>query len=348
MKPFTWIVLPVLGAALSAGQDPQGQASRSRLLIEPAEMDLGEIRQAEYPLEFRFRVEGPDPVVFQEILSSCGCTNFRLELDGRRLNPGDSLPAAASGLVVGVFDARQYRNEKRTWLRLVSNAANGYAEGRIRAWIRPTFVLKPPVVRFGEVAQATVRAGSSMVPLRVQSDRPFTVDGWSELPEGVAIEDAGMVEEDEQKGVYVRLLQVRLVPAAPSGMLFGTAVARTSLEHDLEVTVQATVLGPVQYFPAGRLSFGLCEPGQERSLALRVQAAAGVQLPQPDLRLEGDAVFSAELGASQAGRLYTVQVKLKPDAAAGVHRARLHIGYPQDSGLPAHEALVVATVKGAE
>lgn len=344
-------------AAGSAGQDPEPPGppppprSASRLVVEPLILDLGEIRQQEYPLEFAFQVEGGAPIVVHELLSSCGCTEARLEIDGQPYVFGSPLPGGTRGRLLGVFDARKYRNEKNTSLRLVGDQANGPVEVRVLSQIKPTFLVRPPALRFGEVAQATVRAGGAAHMVRVQTEEPFEVLRWRELPEWCTVEAAGPAQHDPAKGRYLCEFQVRLAPNAPAGMLFGAAIAETSLQQDLELTIQAAVLGPVQYQPAGRLQFGPVPAGQSRIMVLRVQGAAGVQVPLPQAEIRGGegaaAAFTASVQELVPGSSYLVEVVLSAEAAAGLQQATLHLRYPEASGLSAHEARVLAAVQGA-
>lgn len=318
--------------------------SRSQLVFPSPDLDLGEVYQDRYPVEFPFRIEGPDPVVVGEVRATCGCTEVRLEIGGEAWPLGTPIPPGSEGRVAGTFDLRRLRHQKSSIVTVRSTAANALVELKMRAVALPWFECEPPTAFFGTLDLADLRAGDVERLVWVRGRSEFEILRWVDVPEGVAVEETGRSEGDGE-GRQRRELRVRLLPDAPSGLILGGARAETSLGAELEVLVQATVRGPIQYHPSGRIVFQ-ARPGVEwPERVLQILPGAGVEIPAPELSLEGDPVFETALREKPSGRGYAVELRLRSGTPAGHHEALLRIRYPLRRDLPEHKVTLVAMVQ---
>jgi hypothetical protein len=129
-------LLPALGACsddpnntgmTGIGEIAEGR-SRSDMRMQKLEINLGTVFQGmSYDLEFPFDVNGPDPIIIEEIDTSCGCTSARIRPDWDPDFEGEfwpletPIPAGSSGTVVAVFDGSLYKEEKASTITIHGN-----------------------------------------------------------------------------------------------------------------------------------------------------------------------------------------------------------------------------------
>lgn len=324
--------------------DPSEPASRGRMVVARPFLDLGKVEQEVMPLRYPFRIEGDDPVTVTAMKPSCGCTEAHVEVGGERWPLGRALEPGTEGEVVATFDARRFQHEKQSSVELIGEGANLPLTLRFRADVQPTFQVEPPALRLGRLPGGTPELGAKRWEVRVRARRPFHIQEWKELPRGVQVEELEV--KAEEAGGEVHLLEVRLDPDIAVGPLFGNCVAATDLDLDLRFLVQGTIEGPVRFLPAGRIWFGLVDQGQSPTRQLRIQSnREGLELPEPEVLLQGDPVFTVEAAGGEPGRELRWRVRLAADAVPGPHRAMLVVRFPEESGIPEHRVPVDATVR---
>ncbi len=326
----------------ASGEAPAADYSESQLRFENRAIDLGEILQhEEHPLEFPFRVEGPDPVVITEVAPSCGCTDIRVEVDGEPYILGSPIRPQASGRIFGMFESGTFKELKKTDITLRGNALDMPLKLDVQALIRPIFVLSPKQVLFGEVP---ARRGAEREVV-VSAVKDFVVERWVNSPAGFLIEEVGEAEPAPDGQRVLKRFRIQLLPEAETRRHYGSFVAETSLGRRLEIVLQANVFGPVRYQPDQRLTFGMMNKGDTPVRRVQVRAMAGEPIPEPIVELLDSELFLAEVSAREPGQAYVVKVSISGDAPLGTHAARLRISYPEEADLPEQELAVSAIVR---
>ncbi|KAA3604550.1 MAG: DUF1573 domain-containing protein [Planctomycetota bacterium] len=310
--------------------------SDSKLEFSQTEMDLGRVYQGQLRTAyFEFKVEGPDSVVVARLDTSCGCTEARLEVEGREWPLRRPLPPGTQGRIAAVFDSERYSNRKTAKVEVKGNAANLPLDLNFEALVRPVFVLRPNMVDFGRVNVRPYRDEDPQVVIRVTAPEDFQIlDDWK-LPAGFHLEVVGESQPlPEGRGVE-RQFRLSLDPLAPPKLYYGTAVAETSLERKLEIPLKAQVVGPVRIRPEQRLSFGTLRPGQRPTRKVVVEATLpGIEIPAPEAILSDCPALETEVLTLEEGRHYQVLVKVREDGAEGRQVGQLQLRFPESSGLP--------------
>ena len=324
-------------------------ASESRIQFEVHDLDLKEVYQnQEFPVEFPFKVEGKDDVVFTGLETSCGCTNVYVEVNGEKYVLNEIIPAGSQGILHATFTSAKYRKEKNSVITLRGNAANLPEKLTLYAFVKPVFEYEPSQVRFGDVMAAGLREEDPVKVIKVIAKEPFEVKKWRRLPKGVTITDTGRVETGANGMEQYRWFEVKLGEDVNPGILYQSAIAETTLGDQMEIVVHANVVGPVKYFPEQRLWFGTVNQGQTPVRVLKVVATMDeIPLVVPEVIFEGADVFKVVTAEKTPGKEFVVRVKMNGDAPLGRHGGTLKLIYPEGSTFKNHQILVSAIVRKA-
>lgn len=336
-----------------------GGMSGSRIVFELSRVELGDLYQYEQrTFEFPFRIEGDAPARITVVDANCGCTDARISADWAKAageDPaaearyllGDEIPAGARGRLIGTFDAERKWGDKITTITVRGNFDNTPIKLELHAFLRQVFAITPAQVRFGDVL-AGGAGGERTLDVRLVAKAPFTIEQWRRIPAGVKVEPIGEQTPTGERAEVAQTYRITLGADAPEGMLQSSAIAATSLGHDLEFMVIANVTGPVRYTPGQRLIFGIWDQGEARDRTIDIESvAAGVQLPAPTVTAEGDLAqyLKLEVETVEAGRFYRVHATFPAETPAGNHPGVLRLSYPEGSGLPAKQFVVSGRIR---
>lgn len=336
-----------------------GGMSGSRIVFEVTRVELGDLYQYERrSFEFPFRVEGADPARITVVDANCGCTDARISADWLKAEGddpaaevryllGDEIPAGARGRLIGTFDAERKWGDKLTTITVRGSFDNTPLKLELHTFLRQVFAITPAQVRFGDVL-AGPAGGSPTVDVRLVAKAPFQVEQWRKIPPGVRVEPIGEQTPTGERGEVAQTWRITLCPDAPEGMLQSSAIAATSLGHDLEFMVIANVTGPVRCTPAQRLIFGVWDQGEARDRTLDIESVSpGLKLPLPAVVAEGDVAkyLLIEVETVEADRFYRVHATLPADAPVGSHSGVLRLKFPEGSGLPDRQFVVSGRIR---
>ncbi len=336
--------------------DPQGSidaiaagASTSNLVFEVKSIDLGTTYQKhKYPLSFPFKVEGDEPIVITLLDPSCGCTDAKIKINGEVWPLGREIPAGSVGEIAAVFDAASYRRKKGSTIKIRGSAANLPDSLKLESFVLPVFELKPNPILFGDVMYGNLRDSDPEIVVEVVGMEPFEVTRWKTVPEGITIQETGEPTLDAEGKRQTRNFTFRLERNAPAGRMFKTAIADTTLDVPLQVTMRATITGPIQYLPEQRLSFGIINEGETPQRLVTIKAnTEQIAVPKPIVKIEGKsaAVMTTAIVEKEAGRSYVIRVRLKEGVAFGRYPGSMTISYPEGSGIESHTFPLSATVR---
>lgn len=321
-----------------ASGELQGEA---HLEFEELQQDLGEMMQREErSTDFPFAVVG-GAVAISKIDSSCGCTEPELLVDGEEWEIGEPMPEGSRGNIRTKFLSSTTDGQRGATITILSDGTPRAHSLKVRATVRPYFRLTPKQVRFGTIP----RGRESSREFTVWGVRPWEVREWLRQPDGMAIEEIGEPEADD--GGQLRNFRVTIAADAPSGPFGGEFRADTTLDHDLEVIVNAMVAGRILYLPGDRLSFALVRRGEGRERVLRVRASdPDDRIPAPEFELVDSEYFRFEVEETTPGWEYRVTVSIDPEAPEGRHDGVLRVGFGADPSLEGKEVRLVAIVRG--
>ncbi len=326
--------------------------SRSDLQIEKYEIDLGNVfQQHSSDLEVPFVVVGPDPIVITETETSCGCTHAGIRPDWDPSFEGElwpmnrEIPAGAKGTIVATFDANRYERVKASTITIRGNFTSSKVVLQVTAFVQRIFSLLPEQVRFEKLAIAQLSNTEVHREIRVTGMEPFEVIRWKRITPGLKVEEIGDAETLKD-GRMARTFRVSATNTLPEGRLSSSLIAETSLGIDLEFLVNGHVLGAIQYVPSESLSFGIFDQGQSRSRTVKLESN-GMEIPEPQFEVLGDArgVMSAELLATQVGKLYEIKINIGDTTAAGSYNGILRISFPEASGLQKKDIIMRARIR---
>jgi hypothetical protein len=342
----------------SAAAIAVGGIRASRMEFDTLRVELGEIYQFDViPFEYPFHVAGDEPIVVTVLDPNCGCADIRIRaewdegvelVDGeKRYVLGRPIPAGARGAVIGTFSAERRFGDKLTTIHVRGNFDGTPLKLELNTNIRRVFDVKPEQVRFGDVLAGTPGAAKP-VELRVVASAPFQIKSWRRMPVGLAIAPIGGQEGTGFREEVAQSFRVTLGADAPEGVYSTSAIAETSLGKDLEIMVQANIVGPVRCTPVQRLSFGIWDQGEERVRTIDVESSVeNVRLPTPSVVLEGEAArtMNAAVEVLEEGRFFRVKVTVPADAAVGSYPGVLRLVFPADSGFHDKEFVLSARVR---
>ncbi len=342
----------------SAAAIAEGGIRASLLVFDRLRVELGEIYQFDnVPFEYPFQVVGDEPIVVTVLDPNCGCadTHIRAEwdegveiVDGeKRYVLGRPIPAGARGAVVGTFSAERRFGDKLTTIHVRGNFDGTPLKLELNTNVRRVFDVKPEQVRFGDVLAGSPGAAKP-VEIRVVASAPFQVLSWRRMPVGLAIAPVSGQEGTGFRKEVAQSFRVTLGADAPEGVYSTSAIAETSLGKDLEIMIQANIVGPVRCTPVQRLSFGIWDQGEERVRTIDVESSVeSLRLPTPSVVLEGEAArtMSAAVEVLEEGRFFRVKVTVPADAAVGSYPGVLRLVFPADSGLHNKDFVLSARVR---
>lgn len=331
-----------------------GPGSKSDLAFDYLEVDLGGVFQHHtYPIEFPFVVEGPDPVIFTEMATSCGCTeaytrpDWDLEVEGEKWPLNKPIPAGARGAIAATFDAGRYLKDKASTITVRGNFLSRRITLSVKTFITPVFVMEPNVVQFGSILSGTLREEDPEQVVKVIAMEDFKVTRWKRTPPGVLIEQLDAVEKLED-GRVVHSFRVIAGSEMTEGRMSSSFIAETDLGVELEFMVNAEVLGAVKYAPSSRVAFGIFDQGKAKRRSIKIEATRGaIKLPVPTLEILGDAakVMKVELETVTEEQHYSAKLSIGSDAPAGSYNGVLRITYPEDSGVAQKEIMLNARIR---
>lgn len=319
------------------------------LVFSVLDQNLGDVYQDTVyeNIEFPFEVKGDSPVTITVYDLSCGCTEANILIDGKVWPRGDALVPGMEGVISATFDAARYKGMKTSSITLRGEGADLPVQLTLNAFVKPHFEMQPTQAQFGEILVGRLREEDPVKEIQVAGSGPFEIIRWRRLPKGVAIEAFGD-PEDRPDGTQIRRFRVKLTPEAAEGRLYSSALAETTLGHNLEILIHAQILGPVRYYPSNRLWFGMQDQGQERKMTVRCQAATDtVVLQAPEAVFTGSDAFSVQVVEKTPGGEYLARVRLSPDATVGRHNGILEIKWPQELGLQTFEIPISSIVRKA-
>jgi hypothetical protein len=361
------------GAGARGADDPLAErrmaeigTSRSRLVFETVERDLGMVYQDEdVPVEFPFRVDGPDPVILvgqglgDHLPVSCGCTDAHVRPDwlgdaydvtihGERWDLERPIPAGAEGTVVATFHGNRYERTKRSTVTVRGNMQGGPYLLEVIAHVKPVFESRPTQIMFGRALAGSLRASDPSVLVEVRAKDAFEVARWKNLPLGVAVEQVGEPQL-EADGRTLQSFRFTLGPEAKVGMLNAAAIAETSLGADYEIVMSGQVVGPVRFRPENRLMFGFWDAGsaQTRTVKVDLQVTGG-ELPEPKVTLEGSLAehCTVEIVEVRASESFEIRVTAGSDTPPGNYDGVLKMDFG-DGAFPSHQLTMRAVVREA-
>ena len=283
------------------------------LVFSVLDQNLGDVYQDTVyeNIEFPFEVKGDSPVTITVYDLSCGCTEANILIDGKVWPRGDALVPGMKGVISATFDAARYKGMKTSSITLRGEGADLPVQLTLNAFVKPHFEMQPTQAQFGEILVGRLREEDPVKEIQVAGSGPFT-------------------------------------PEAAEGRLYSSALAETTLGHNLEILIHAQILGPVRYYPSNRLWFGMQDQGQERKMTVRCQAATDtVVLQAPEAVFTGSDAFSVQVVEKTPGGEYLARVRLSPDATVGRHNGILEIKWPQELGLQTFEIPISSIVRKA-
>ncbi len=327
--------------------------SRSDVSMKKLEIDLGTVYQRlSYDLEFPFEVNGPDPITFEEIDTSCGCTEANIrpdwdpDFEGEFWPLNQPIPAGASGTVVAIFDGSLYKEEKASTITLRGNFLSNKITLGVSAFIEPIFKLSPPEVRFKDMQLTSLAKEPVSKEIKVTAMGAFEVVRWRRVTPGIIVQESGEAEILGD-GRMVRTFKVSATSDLPEGRLASNVIAETDIGENLEFIVTGTALGPIRYSPqALKLSFGVLDQGPKRTRAVKLDST-GLDIPQPTFELVGAAadVMVTTLEIREDNKKYSIKVVIPENTPAGQYDGLLRISFPDESGIPVREVVVKALIR---
>jgi hypothetical protein len=344
----------ILGGGCDAGnskslETPNPVQGKGGLVFSILDRNLGDVRQETIykDIQFPFEVSGNSPVTITVYDLSCGCTEAKILVDGKVWPRGEPLLPGMKGMLSATFDAARYKGQKTSSITLRGEGADLPAQLTLNAFVKPHFELQPTQARFGEILVGRLRESDPVKEIQVTASGPFEIIRWRRLPKGIVVEGSGEPEEAAD-GSQVRRFKIRVTENAPEGRLYSSALAETTLGHNLEILIHAQVQGPVRYYPSNRLWFGMQDQGQARTMTVRCLAATdSVSLQTPEALFKGSDAFSIQVVEKKPGEEYLARVRLGANASVGRHNGILEIKWPEETGLRSFEIPISSIVRTA-
>ena len=133
MKRFIWLYLLLFNISLGIAQeeaDPYEGMDGPRVTFSEDRVDLGDIRQGDKVTRiFEFRNSGNQPLIIENVLTTCGCTVP--EWPKQPIEPG------AEGILKVVFDSTGKIGRQNKTITMRSNALGQLHRVRISAMVMP-------------------------------------------------------------------------------------------------------------------------------------------------------------------------------------------------------------------
>lgn len=354
-------ILPALGACSDEPKDPataglgeiaEGR-SRSDMRMAKLEINLGTVFQRmSYDLEFPFDVNGPDPIIIEEIDTSCGCTSARIrpdwdpDFEGEFWPLGTPIPAGVSGTVVAVFDGSLYKEEKASTITIHGNFLSNKVTLGVEAFIEPVFHVEPAGVNFGELQLTDLAKDSVIKEVKVTAMKPFQITRWSRVSPGFLVKEIGEAQILDE-GRMARTYQVIATSDLAEGRLNSSIIAETDLDEGLEWVVSAHVVGPVKYSPVtAQIAFGVVDLGKVVKRPLKIDSTGSI-IAEPSFEIVGNAAKAIEgtLEVVKEGQSYVIRMATKQDAVAGRYDGLLRVSFPADANIPTREVILKALIR---
>ncbi len=119
-----------LGIAQNEAADPYEGMDGARVTFYMDRADLGDIKQGEKVTHiFKFRNSGNQPLIIENVLTTCGCTVPEW--------PKEPLAPGAEGLLKVVFDSTGKIGRQNKTITMRSNALGQFHRVRIAAMVMP-------------------------------------------------------------------------------------------------------------------------------------------------------------------------------------------------------------------
>ncbi len=126
------LILVILSCNSRGSQDKSSLGTLSelsdstRLVFNKTMHDFGDIKEGEeIGCSFGFSNAGENPLLIQEVIAGCGCTNVKF--------PKHPIPPGQTGVIEIVFDTRGRKGLQRKTIRVISNGGQYPSELVIRA-----------------------------------------------------------------------------------------------------------------------------------------------------------------------------------------------------------------------
>ena len=317
------------------------------LAFERTEVDLGDVYQHHrYEVRYPFTVVGEGAVRVKEMATDNGFTEAHFEPP---VALKEWMPVGTKAEVVVTFDAGRYSEQKETSITLRGDFQSSPNMLVAKAFVLPVFEINPAVVQFGSIRKIELEEGIHSQMVEVIGLKDFEVLGWKRTPPGVSMQALEGVKTT-RGGRVVRTFRVTAGPEMTEGRTSSSFIAETDLGVDLELMVNAEVLGPVKYTPSSRVAFGIFDQGEEKHRSVKVEAGdLDLSVPLPTVAIMGDceAVMSAEVRAVEQDREYNIVLNIGKHAAPGSYNGVLRISYPEASGLAPKEIMLNARIRSS-
>lgn len=354
-------LLPALGACSDDPNNPASTGigeiaegrSRSDMRMQKLEINLGTVFQRmSYDLEFPFDVNGPDPIIIEEIGTSCGCTSARIrpdwdpDFEGEFWPLEQPIPAGAKGAVVAIFDGSLYKEEKASTITIHGNFLSNKVTLGVEAFIEPVFHVEPAGVNFRELQLTDLAKAPVVKQVKVTAMKPFQITRWSRVSPGFLVKEVGEAQILEE-GRMSRTYEVIATSDLEEGRLNTSIIAETDLDERLEWVVSAHVVGPVKYSPVTtQIAFGVVNAGKAVKRKLTVESTGPV-IPEPTFEIVGNIakVLEAHLETGVEGKKYVIRMAINKDGAAGRYDGLLRVSFPASANIPTREAILKALIR---
>jgi len=219
-----------------------------RLSYTSTEYDFGTVREGEViRAEFLLKNTGEAKLVFEKIISACGC----MVVSG--VNEALA-PQAETKLLVN-FDTTGFSgNERRTISIQTNDRTKPLVLFSLRAQVKPRLIISPQVINFAEIVKGSEAEWTEQVTVQ-------TFDTGIVLGEVILTNPRIHVRELQRKKDFLRL-ELRLSHDLPFGEFRDRIIVLTpgSKEPSFSIPLYAFVKSNIRIEPQ-QISFGLVTPG---------------------------------------------------------------------------------------
>jgi hypothetical protein len=254
------------GAAAPAVPAPAPTGPHPTIVLEKTDHEFGRISdEQKITAEFPFRNTGDAPLIFKDQpRASCGCTAGKLEK--LEYAPGEG------GKFTVTFDPHGKHGDQNQ--RIIANTndpANPEVICKFHSLVRPTIVIDPPLIGFGEVLAGT----TAKQTVHIKGPKDFAVTYASNTKGRYVTTRVLSTQPIDLEGEpgSESVVEYTLLPNAPRGTLQALSTARTTNDKHPLVDVQLTaeVVGDLQVLPP-RLNVGVVDPGTEFTKTFKVSS----------------------------------------------------------------------------